>query len=124
MNTDINDKVLKWRLQEKSDTYVDNWVHPNKFNLTCEAKSVIGSIGSVYFAGFAISAGIVPPISDKLGRKWIFITSLTIQTICYWHIIQTKEVKDVIICNFIIGLCSGGFMAMVAYMNEFLPAVM
>lgn len=78
-------------------------------------------IGSVYFAGFALSVGIVAPLSDKYGRKWIFVCCLLIQTICYYQIIVTKQVKEVIICNFIIGICSGGFMIMIAYMNEFLP---
>ena len=89
-------KVLKWRIVEDHPSYIDNWVSPNKLNLTCEEDGVIGLIGSVYFAGFAVSSGIIPPMSDKLGRKWIYIISLTIQTICYSVIIETKSIWRVI----------------------------
>lgn len=78
----------------------------------------------MYFAGFAISSGIIPPISDKVGRKWIFIVSLTVQTICYAVVVFTINIRYVVYSNFIIGLCSGGFMTMIAYLNEFLLSEM
>lgn len=81
---------------------------------------MIGLIGSAYFAGFALSSGIVPPISDVLGRKWIYITCLSIQTACYALIIFTTDIYCIIYSNFVIGICSGGFMTMIVYLNEFL----
>ena len=56
--------VNDWRIDYDSPDSYHNWVDPNKLNLTCVPKSLIGSIGSVYFFGFAISAGITPYLSD------------------------------------------------------------
>ena len=109
-------------MMENEKRYINNWVNPSKLNLTCEDDAIIGLIGSVYFAGFAISSGIVPPISDILGRKWIFIACLTVQTACYSVIIMTTDIHHIIYSNFVIGLCSGGFMTMIVYLNEFLMA--
>ena len=54
----------------------NNWVSPKKLDLTCVDNGTIGMIGSMYFVGFAISSGIIPPLSDKIGRKSIFMVSL------------------------------------------------
>ena len=48
---------------------------PEKLNLTCVDKDVIGMLGSGYFVGFAISSVFVPRFSDKYGRKKIYIVN-------------------------------------------------
>ena len=47
-------------------------------DLTCVDKNLIGSIGSMFFLGFAISSGIVPRIGDKIGRKKPYLASMTV----------------------------------------------
>ena len=56
------------------DEYLDNWV--DKLELLCESKLKIGLIGSLYFAGVITTLLFVPPLSDRFGRKVIFVISL------------------------------------------------
>ena len=58
------------------DEYLDNWV--DKLDLLCESKLKIGLIGSVYFAGVITTLLFVPPLSDRYGRKVIFVVSLLV----------------------------------------------
>lgn len=64
-----------WKIDYDNDTSLHNWV--DKLDLTCTSKNLIGSIGSSYFIGFAISSVVTPIISDRIGRKKpIFISML------------------------------------------------
>ena len=65
------------------------------------ANSPIGLIGSSYFIGVAISCAILPPLADKYGRKKIFATSLTIQTIAMIMIMLSKNVYLTCFCYLI-----------------------
>lgn len=78
--------------------------------------------GSLFFLGFAISSAIVPPLGDKYGRKWTFILSMLVQTICYFVVFFSKNIYLTIVFYFIVGLCSGGVVVVsTIYMNEFMP---
>lgn len=84
--------------------------------------STIGSIGSAYFLGFAVSSGKTPALADQYGRKKPYLTSLIVQTISYVFIICASNVNMVIIYYFIVGLCAGGRVAIgTMYMAEFIP---
>lgn len=50
---------------------LDNWIR--KFNLDCASESVIGSFGMLFFFGFSIGSLFVARLSDKYGRKKIFL---------------------------------------------------
>ena len=65
-------------------------------------------MGSAYFLGFAISAGITPAISDKYGRKTPYILSLVMQTGAYALIIWSKSIYLTIAFYFLVGLSAGG----------------
>lgn len=91
-------------------------------NLTCVDKTLIGSLGSVYFFGFAISAGVTPYLSDQFGRKYPYFFSIAIQTVSYAIIILSKDIYLTIGCYLIVGLCAGGRVAIgTVYISEFLP---
>ena len=80
-------------------------------------------MGSIYFAGFAISSAIVPPMADKFGRKWTYFASLAVQTSAYIVIFFSKSIYLSIVFYFIVGLCAGGRVAIgTTYMNEFIPS--
>ena len=83
---------------------------------------IIGLIGSMYFAGFAISCLIVPPLSDKHGRKKPYVLSLTVQLLAYILIFFSKNIWITILGYLIVGLCAGGRVATgTAYENEYVP---
>ena len=84
--TDICDKNLprdQWQINYNSSKSYHNWVDPAKLDLTCTHGSLIGSMGSAYFLGFAISSAIMPPLSDRYGRKNPYLGSLIFQTFAH-----------------------------------------
>jgi len=68
-----------WRINYNSPKSYHNFVDPDKFDLTCTDRSILGLLGSAYFGGFAISSTILPRLSDKHGRKIPYVCSLIIQ---------------------------------------------
>ena len=54
-----------------------------QYKLYCADKSTIAAMGTLFFVGFAISAPIVPTLSDKYGRKWFFVASLILNALVY-----------------------------------------
>ena len=57
-NSDISD--YNWRIDYTSDTSYKNFVDRDALNLTCTSKSLMGLFGTMFFVGFALSAGFVP----------------------------------------------------------------
>jgi MFS family permease len=73
--------------------------------------------------GFAISAGIIPMLSDMYGRKWLYRASLIVQTTTYAFLIASKSINYTIIYYFVVGLCAGGRVAIgTIYLSEFVPS--
>jgi MFS family permease len=50
---------------------LDNWI--KKFELDCASETIIGSFGMLFFIGFSLGSLIVARLSDKYGRKRIFL---------------------------------------------------
>lgn len=119
---DNNLSPEEWVIDYESPNSYHNWVDPGKLNLTCVDKRLIGSLGSVYFLGFAVSAGVTPYLSDQYGRKYPYFFSIFFQTISYALIILSKNIYLTIGCYLIVGLCAGGRVAIgTIYISEFLP---
>ena len=79
-------------------------------------------MGSIYFVGFATSAGIVSPMADTYGRKSIVFMSMLIHLVGYTAIILSKNIYVVLFCYLILGLCAGGRICVGSlYFNEFFP---
>jgi MFS family permease len=79
-------------------------------------------MGSAYFLGFAVSAGITPMISDKLGRKVPYSMSLMVQTCAHGLIIWSNNINGTIAYYLLVGLCAGGRVCIGSmYLAEFLP---
>ena len=112
-----------WRINYNDPNSFKNWVDPSKLNLTCTSKELIGLLGSLYFLGFAISAGIVPRLADKWGRKWPYIASLTLQLSAYVQIFFSKSIYYTLAMYLLVGLSAGGRVAIgTTYLNEFVPS--
>lgn len=112
----------RWRIDYQSPNSFRNWVDPDKLDLTCTDSSLIGLMGSAYFLGFAISSGIVPRISDIMGRKWPYISSLIFQTIAYLLIILSTNLYGTIAYYLMVGLAAGGRVSIgTMWLSEFIP---
>lgn len=58
------------------EEYIDNWVE--KWDMLCEPKWKIGLLGAICFVGVLISTAFVPLLSDKFGRKVVFVSTLAV----------------------------------------------
>ena len=113
---------FEWHVDYSSATSYHNWADPNRMDLTCVNKNLIGFLGSIYFVGFAISAAIVPRMADKYGRKNPYMCSLAVQFVVIILIFLCKNIYVAIFYYLLIGVCAGGRIAVGAmYMNEFIP---
>ena len=63
-----------WRPVKDDEEYINNWVE--KWDMLCEPKWKIGLLGALAFLGVLISTAFVPVLSDKIGRKVIYIITL------------------------------------------------
>ena len=59
---------------KEDDEYINNWVE--KWDMLCEPKWKIGLLGALAFFGVLISTAFIPVLSDKIGRKLIYIITL------------------------------------------------
>ena len=75
-NIDLFDK---WTYVKDSSISLNNWML--KYDLICADYTIISSFGMAYYAGFALSNLIIPPMSDKRGRKNWYLGSQLIQTL-------------------------------------------
>jgi len=120
--SDSKSLLNNWRIDYDASTSYHNWVDPDVMDLTCVNKNAIGALGSAYFVGFAVSAGVVPRLADKQGRRNAYIASLGIQFFVYILICICKNVYLALFYYLLIGLCAGGRIAVgTMYMNEFIP---
>ena len=91
-------------------------------DLTCVSKDLIGSFGSMYFVGFAISAFIIPLVADRIGRKKPLIASIGFQSIFWGLLFASHSIYFTIFCFLGVGLAAGGRMTIsIIYMNELIP---
>lgn len=91
-------------------------------DLTCQDNMKIGLIGSIYFTGFAISCAILPRIADRIGRRDLHNASMMSQLIIYGFIISSKDINQMLIYYFLIGLTCGGRSGIgLPYYSEFIP---
>jgi MFS family permease len=61
------------------EEYINNWVE--KWDMLCEPGWKVGLLGALCFLGVLISTAFVPLVSDKVGRKVIFVVTLGISVI-------------------------------------------
>ena len=112
-----------WKIDYNSENSFKNWVDPDKLDLTCTDKSLIGAIGTFYFVSFAIGCLIIPVIGDKKGRKYIYFICMTLQNLLYIFVMTTKSIYSMIAIYAFIGLMSGARVGIgPTYISEFLPS--
>ncbi len=64
------------RVNESAPTSLQNWY--TQLNLACVSKSTMAFIGMSFFLGWTVSASFIPRLSDKYGRKIIFLGTMVL----------------------------------------------
>jgi MFS family permease len=107
---------------DKSDSqYIDNWVE--QADLLCQDKQAIGFIGFFYFFGVIIAVTICPVgyLSDKLGRKWVFIGSMVIEIISCYILLTANTINKLYAGMLLMGMAHPGRnIVVINYADEFL----
>lgn len=112
----------KWRIDYSKPNSFRNWVDPDKLDLTCESKVLIGFLGAFFFIGFALSSAVIPRIADLYGRKRIYTFSMVLNLLFGVFLFFSKSIYFSIFSFFFIGVSSGGRVVVgTMYVNEFLP---
>lgn len=92
-----------------------------RLDLVCTPSLLLGLIGSSFFIGLCVSTMIVPPLADKIGRKWLWRGSLITTVGCMVGMIFCKNIYLMIGLMFIAGFCtSGRFLVNYVFGSEFL----
>ena len=80
-------------------------------------------IGSTMFLGWAISAVVLPRLSDIFGRRIIFIVSMAIQTVAFLGFFFLHSFELFLACMFIFGVASVGRCSIsYLYLLDLLPS--
>lgn len=89
--------------------------------MICTDEVWIGAVGSVFFAGWAGLALILPARADRVGRKMISLTSLFISALMVLVLLFSSSLKALLLASLVMGLMSSGRIAVTyVYMMEFL----
>lgn len=110
-----------YRANKYDSQYINNWVE--QFDLICESKKRVGFIGACYFIGVIMATTLVPIgwLSDKYGRKWIFILSMLIEIIACYLLIIGSHIHVLYICITLLGMSHPGRnIVALTYADEFL----
>ena len=97
--------------------------------MECAGSVTISAFGMMFFAGFSIGSIIFPTLSDKKGRKKLFLASLIVNLSCFLLMLVLPGGKSnynmiyiFITCFFLQGLQSGARTATgYVYFNEIAP---
>ena len=79
-------------------------------------------VGSAFFAGWVCTLLILPPLSDKYGRKYFFQLGVFLNLIVYYIIMETRSLNVMIAAQFLCGMLNSlrtsvGFV----YLMELVP---
>ena len=88
----------------------------------CESNLKVSLLGSVYSLPWLITLFIMPPLADKIGRKWIFTLSRLIECIAFVVVLSTNDYYVMMGALFTIGACASGKINVgTVYLNEWFP---
>ena len=91
-----------------------------QYNLVCSKDYLIGAIGSLYFAGWAAFALVLPAKADAIGRKKISCITLLITACSVTLLLVGTQIYVLLLASLILGLMSTGRVAVsFVYMIEF-----
>ena len=91
-----------------------------EWSLTATQKA---SIVSIAFVGMAIGAVLSGKLSDRIGRKNVFIGTLVIYSVATALCGLAPDLTALLVCRFVVGIGLGGQLPVaVSLMSEYLPS--
>ena len=120
-NICANLKTIKFKPDVDDSRYIDNW--QNSMDLICKSPREIGLIGQMYFIGLIMGLPFLTTLSDKYGRKPIFLFTIFTNMLCQYIIFFTSNFVLTLFCLFVEGvLWSGQNVVGMQYLDEILPS--
>jgi MFS family permease len=95
-----NPDITFWVDREHPDT-IYNWAE--QIGLICRPGWQVGMLGSVYFGGWCSSLLWMPQLSDRIGRKTMFVYSLAMSVVLYTVMMFTRSFKMMVLSIFLQG---------------------
>jgi MFS family permease len=73
--------------------------------MLCESKGRIGMLGASFFIGILVASTVIPVgyLSDRFGRKWVFLITLVVLAISCAGFIFAKTLEELYIYMFLLG---------------------
>ena len=114
-----NQAVIPYSVDYSNKTSLHNWVE--QLDLVCVSDTKIGLIGSMFFAGWASTCLVLPPLADIYGRKWVFIlSSATMAIAMNLMTFVSRSIDFTIALVFLAGMATSGLVSMgYCYTQEF-----
>lgn len=91
--------------------------------MLCESKRRIGTISACYFVGVIVASSLIPIgwLSDRYGRKWVFIFSMLVEVIACYLLIFGSHINILYLCIGLLGVSHPGRnIVALSYADEFL----
>ena len=63
----------------------------------------VGLIGSMYFIGLIVFITFVPPLADRFGRRWVFISTLALSCVAQLGLMLTNDLYWAYFFEFLVG---------------------
>lgn len=101
-----NSPQVPYQINYANSTSLHNWVE--QLDLICVPPFTIGGLGSCYFAGWSTLILIVPPLADKVGRKWVFWASCLVAVATMLVLLNSRDLKLTMAMMFVAGMCNAG----------------
>ena len=101
--------------------YINNWVE--QASMLCETKSRLGFLGACFFIGVISASSLCPVgyLSDKFGRKWVFVCTMISEIISCYILMIATSLDMLYLGMYVMGLGHPGrFIVSMAYADEFL----
>mmetsp|Transcript_5722 Transcript_5722/g.9088 ORF Transcript_5722/g.9088 Transcript_5722/m.9088 type:complete len:254 (-) Transcript_5722:620-1381(-) len=98
----------EYQPDESDSQYIENW--QEQAPMLCESKPRIGFIGACFFIGILVASTIIPVgyISDKVGRKWVFVATIGVLIIACLGFMTATTLEQLYVSMFLLGLSFPG----------------
>jgi len=74
--TEICEAGLSRSQYKPTGSYIDNWI--DRLDMLCVPNLKVGMLGSCFFIGIIISIIPVPALSDRYGRRSIYLATMAL----------------------------------------------
>jgi hypothetical protein len=97
---------IEYRMDWENPFSLHNMIE--SLDLICASHREIGALGGVFFAGWALTAAVIPPLSDKHGRRKVTILCMIFQLPVIIGFLFSNSYYFTLLCNFSLGCLAGG----------------